>query len=198
MGTQSPSSSDNLRRLDRNPRLGTARQGLAKYQLNVVANDVAGVLGSVGGWLFDRSMAGWDVHVLLADHTNVDPLRILGVRTLELDAGLSAIRARGEQAAGLAVASDLLGTDERIDAHVRDAVRCSEAEVVLWGAGESVAGVKALVYRLGAAARRFKFHALFAASGNDASMDSFETLFRKGRAPSDSYLLPVDCLIHQG
>jgi hypothetical protein len=46
-----------------------AKSRLLRYQLYVIAADVADVLQSVGGWLFDRSMAGWDVNVLLAkDH----------------------------------------------------------------------------------------------------------------------------------
>ncbi len=34
-----------------------------QYRLNVMAADVAGVVSGIGGWLFDRAMAGWRVSV---------------------------------------------------------------------------------------------------------------------------------------
>ena len=49
-----------------------------RYRLDVVAADVADVVRFAGGWLFDRAMAGWDVTVLVADHPDERPLRILG------------------------------------------------------------------------------------------------------------------------
>ncbi|WP_343575423.1 hypothetical protein [Mycobacterium sp.] len=49
-----------------------------RYRLDVVAADVADVVTFAGGWLFDRAMAGWDVTVLVADHVDERPLRILG------------------------------------------------------------------------------------------------------------------------
>ncbi len=35
------------------------------YRLDVVAANPADVVCSVGGWLYDRVRAGWDVNVLL-------------------------------------------------------------------------------------------------------------------------------------
>ena len=83
MGTQSLTADENLPRV-RPDEFPAAKSRLLRYQLNVIATDVADVVQSVGGWLFDRSMAGWDVNVLLANHHDTRPLRILGVRTFEL------------------------------------------------------------------------------------------------------------------
>src|ERR1700737_1030554 len=118
MGTQSLTADGNLPRVwseDGPP----AKCGVLRFQLNVIATDVADVVQSVGGWLFDRSMAGWDVNVLLANHDDTRPLRILGVRTFELHPALLSIGSGAERAVGVAIAADLLGTDEYIDAAIR-------------------------------------------------------------------------------
>jgi hypothetical protein len=52
---------------------------LGKYQLDVTASDVADLVRSAGGWLFDRSMAGWDVNVVVTGGCDSLPLQILGV-----------------------------------------------------------------------------------------------------------------------
>src|ERR1700724_244634 len=132
MGTQALSACENLPRVcpdDAAP----AKCRLPRYQLNVIAADVADVVQSVGGWLFDRSMAGWDVNVLLANHHDGRPLRILGVRTFELHPTLLSIGSGVARAVGVAIAGDLLGTDECIDAEIRDALHSGEVEVTLWG-----------------------------------------------------------------
>jgi hypothetical protein len=198
MSTDSLTSDGNLRPLPRNARPRRAGHPFLRYHLDVVAGDVVNVVDSIGGWLFDRSMAGWDVHVFLAHHMNIEPLRILGVCTFELDKVLSDVGDERERAAGLAVAADVLRSDERVDVHVREASRNRDTEVVLWGDGAPPAQTKAVVYRLGAAARVFKAHALAAAAGKNVPVDSLETLFRKGRFPGDSHLLPSDCLIAEG
>ena len=59
--------------------------GSVAYRLDVVAASAADVVSSIGGWLYDRARAGWDVHVLLAEHCDHRPLRILGMQAVELD-----------------------------------------------------------------------------------------------------------------
>jgi hypothetical protein len=49
-----------------------------RYRLDVVASSVVDVVKFAGGWVFDRSMAGRDVAVLLTDHPDDRPLHILG------------------------------------------------------------------------------------------------------------------------
>src|SRR4051794_9208449 len=57
----------------------TGRTG--KYQLDVTADDVTDLVRSAGGWLYDRSKAGWDVNVVVTGGCNPLPLQILGVST---------------------------------------------------------------------------------------------------------------------
>ena len=59
-----------------------------RYRLDVVAASAADAVHSAGGWLYDRAMAGWEVTVLLPQSCDSRPLRILGVRAMDLEAGL--------------------------------------------------------------------------------------------------------------
>lgn len=78
---------------------------------------------------------GWDVNVLVADRSDVRGLEILGARTLDLRAGLASISRGPERAAGLAVAADLIASDERVHVEVRKTLRSGVTEVALWGDG---------------------------------------------------------------
>src|SRR5258708_15035725 len=60
-----------------------------RYRLDVVAADVADVVRFAGGWLFDRAMAGWDVTVIVADHSHERPLQILGAQIVDLEHALA-------------------------------------------------------------------------------------------------------------
>ena len=55
---------------------------LGSYQFQVVAGNIADAVMSIGGLIFDRAMAGWDVSVVVAAHCDRDiddrPIRILG------------------------------------------------------------------------------------------------------------------------
>jgi hypothetical protein len=190
MGTQSLNADENLPRVrpDRPP---AVKSRLLRYQLNVIAADVADVVQSVGGWLFDRSMAGWDVNVLLADDNDARPLWILGVRTFELHTALLSIGSGAEQSVGVAIAADLLGTDERIDAEIRDALQSGVVEVTLWGESFFAERATAVQYRLSAAARVFKDCALAAAMVTDVPVAPVETLFCSGYRPVDPHLIPL-------
>jgi hypothetical protein len=190
MGTQSLTADENRPRVRPNE-FPAAKSRLLRYQVNVIATDVADVVQSVGGWLFDRSMAGWDVNVLLANHNDTRPLRILGVRTFELHPTLLSIGSGAERAVGIAIAADLLGTDECIDAEIRDALQSGEVEVTLWGESRFGERATAVQYRLSAAARIFKDCALAAAMLTDVSVAPVETLFCSGYRPVDSHLIPV-------
>lgn len=189
MATQSVRADDDFRRA----RPNTRQSGLLRYQLNVVASNVVDAAQSAGGWLFDRRMAGWDVNVMVADHSDVRPLEILGVTTVDLRAGLTAISRTSERAAGLAVAAHIFASDPRVHEEVVDTLGCGVTEVALWGERQTglLGGhVDAVQYRLSAAARAFKRHALTAAGLTDGPVGPTETLFRSGYAPLDSDLFP--------
>lgn len=177
MGRRSLIADENLReKLHARPY--SVAGSLLRYELNVIADDVANVVASIGGWLFDRSAAGWDVTVLLLGDQDRHALRILGVGGLELDPWLSGAGRGTQRGAGLAVASELRGTDERIEAEIGYALRSGDIEVVQWGRAGVTNRRGAIEYRLSAAARIFKGHALAATCLTDAPVGATETLWR--------------------
>ncbi|OBK33844.1 hypothetical protein A5658_12120 [Mycobacterium sp. 1245111.1] len=136
-----------------------------RYRLDVVATDVADVVRFAGGWLFDRAMAGWDVTVLVADHPDDRPLRILGVEVLDLEHAL-ATAAHRPPPQTLAAAADLFDCDPRVRQGVLLALDQGATEVTLWGRNWPVeldSHVGLVEHRLSAAAQAFKGQALAAA-----------------------------------
>jgi hypothetical protein len=128
---------------------------------------------------------------LLASHNDTRPLRILGARTFELHPTLLSIGSGEQRSVGVAIAADLLGTDECIDAEIRDALQSGEVEVTLWGESRFAEGAIAVQYRLSAAARIFKDCALAAAMLADVPVAPVETLLCSGYRRVDSHLIPV-------
>ena len=172
----------------------TVTSWVFRYQLNVIAASVADVVQSAGGWLFDRRMAGWEVNILLAEQNDARPLRILGATAIDLRCGLASFPRGPERAAALAVAADLLAIDASIQEEVLEAVRSGLTEVALWGDSRpaNVGGqVDSTEYRLSAAARVFKGHALAAAGFVDLEVGNTERLYRSGYQPLDSDLIQV-------
>lgn len=103
-----------------------------RYRLDVVAATVIDVVRFAGGWIFDRSMAGWDVTVLVADHPDVRPLQIVGARVLDLEDALTSVQSRPRPQA-LAAAADLFGCEPRVRQGVLQALDHGVTEVTLWG-----------------------------------------------------------------
>jgi hypothetical protein len=164
------------------------------YRLDVVASSPADVVGSIGGWLYDRVRAGWDVNVLLPQPCDSRPLQILGVQVADLDP--QNLSAGPESAArGLAVSADMFASDARIQREVLTALDRWMTEVTLWHddwpltVGRRTATVQ---HVLSGAARAFKRHAL-AAAGIPGSVGPTETLRcdMKASLPVDSELIPV-------
>jgi hypothetical protein len=152
-----------------------------RYRLDVVAASVIDVVRFAGGWLFDRSMAGWDVTVLIVDHPDERPLQILGAQTLDLEYALASVEARPRPQA-LAVAADLFGCDSRVRQGVLQALDHGVTEVTLWGdswPAELDESVGLVQHRLSTAAQIFKAQALAAAAAPRGSVGHTET-FRSG------------------
>ena len=152
-----------------------------RYRLDVVASSVVDVVRFAGGWLFDRSMAGWDVTVLIADHPDDRPLQILGAQTLDLECALESAATRPRPQA-LAAAADLFGCDSRVRQGVLQALDHGVTEVTLWGdtwPAELDDSVGLVEHRLSAAAQIFKAQALTAA-GAPASSIGLAEIFRSG------------------
>jgi hypothetical protein len=148
-----------------------------RYRLDVVAADVADVVRFAGGWLFDRTMAGWDVTVLVADHPDERPLQILGAQILDLEHALSTVGLRPPPQT-LAAAADLFGCDSRIREGVLQALDQGATEVTLWGQTWPVElddSVSLVEHRLSAAAQAFKAQALAAAGISPAVAGTIET-----------------------
>ncbi|MDT5209235.1 MAG: hypothetical protein QOF67_1650 [Mycobacterium sp.] len=187
-----PSPTPRERRRRNRSHAGTT--SLFRYQLNVIGASVADVVQSAGGWLFDRRMAGWDVNILLSEHDDVRALRILGATAVDLRSGLASFPRGPERAAALAVAADLLAIDASIEEEVLEAVRSGLTEVALWGDSRPTnvgSQVDSTEYRLSAAARVFKGHALAAAGLVDREVRHTERLYRSGYQPLDSDLIQV-------
>ncbi|WKG05753.1 hypothetical protein [Mycolicibacterium sp. HK-90] len=153
-----------------------------QYRLHVVAADVAGVVSGIGGWLFDRAMAGWRIAVAggrCADGCGADcadcrALRILGLKPVEVE-GLWP-SGEADVIALTAISADRYGGQDL------DGIR-NRGAMVLFGsqAPDGLAGqVERVRYRPSAAALAFKTHAL-AVLGADPDSAGAETMFRYGR-----------------
>lgn len=154
-----------------------------KYQLDVTAVEVADVVRHVGGWLYDRAKAGWDVAVTVTGECDVTPLRILGVRTDRATAeDDDADDSAPPRALALAVAADAFAVTGALrDAVLRELKR-GMSEVTIWGAtGPDGLGVENVEHVLSAAALAFKTHAMRAA-GVDEPVCAIETFRRRPAA----------------
>ena len=171
----------------------TSPRRIVSYRLCVIAPDVADVVRSAGGWLFDQVIQGWDVNVLVdPDCDDVRPLRILGVRTRPLDHAFEWLTDPPEPLA-LAAAADVLARDAQVRRGVRKALNRGLAEVTLWGdAGPSKLECHGeSVHVLSAAAKAFKTQAVMAAGCPRESAGSAETLRTATSLPVLSSLTPV-------
>jgi hypothetical protein len=101
----------------------------------VLATNVADVVTSIGGLIFDRAMAGWDVTVEVERNLGREadrPIRILGGRAATLvarpDGAGSAPRPHV-----FAVATDVFVSNEPVRRLVRTARNGNATDVLLWG-----------------------------------------------------------------
>jgi hypothetical protein len=153
-----------------------------RYRLDVVAPSALDAVKFAGGWLFDRVMAGWDVTVLITDDDDVRPLEILGADTLDLESALASWEERPIPQT-VAVAADLVVSDERVRQGVLQALEQGMTEVTLWGDAwpeELEHSVDAVQHHLSAAARAFKAQALAAAADPEADSVGSSEIFRCG------------------
>ena len=152
------------------------------------------MVDSIGGWLYDRVRAGWDVHVLLAQECDRRPLEILGMRAVGLDPRI--LSASTDCAGrGLAVSADMFADDHRVQREVLAALDRWMTEVTLWQDDWPLNVEHRTItvqHLLSGAARAFKRHAL-AAAGVRTSVQPTETLRSdmKTGLPVVSELIPV-------
>lgn len=160
-----------------------------QYELNVVAADVTAVVSAIGGWLFDRAMAGWRVSVAADACVDERALRILGLKAVDLTGPWQS--AEADAVAMTAIATDRFESGDQVRT-----VRRSGAGVVFFGAhGPDGLGaaVDRVHYRPSAAALAFKAHASAVAGADPGSTGQVETLFRYGRSAGllEADLVPV-------
>ncbi|WP_193043373.1 hypothetical protein [Mycolicibacterium baixiangningiae] len=176
--------------VNRPARIAGAAATRLEYRLDVLGADVADVVRCAGGWMFDRAMAGWRVNAWLLDAGDLRPLQILGVQGRVLRPGGEGT---GEAIpVGLAVSADLVASAGCLRDEVRTALMSGRTEVVLWGGRwpDQLGGrAEPVRYRLSAAARIFKRHALSAADCPHAAADDTELLVCGGYRPVDSDLI---------
>jgi hypothetical protein len=168
--------------------------GAVRYRLDVVASSPADVVCSVGGWLYDRVRAGWEVNVLLPQQCDTRALQILGMQAADLDSQIPPA-STGCVARGLAVSADMFASDVRIRQEVLKALDRWMTEVTLWHDGWPLAvghRTTTVQHVLSGAARAFKRHALTAAGVSD-TVGPTETLRSDMKAclPVVSELIPV-------
>jgi hypothetical protein len=132
-----------------------------RYRLHVVATNVAEVVTSIGGLIFDRAMAGWDVTVTVDGNVDDRAIRILGGRVAMPVAGSGS----APRPHVLAVATDVFATNEPIRRLALAARKGNATDVLLWGRRQPPnlnCGFVPIRHRPSAAAQVFKSHALAA------------------------------------
>ena len=152
-----------------------------RYQLCVVAHDVGELVDLAGGWMCDRTLAGWDVSVALSEPHDLRPLQILGVTTLLTHQRFTSIN-DGGATTSIAVAPGILENNDHIRAVVLQALDQPATEVTVWGPGPSIPSdlhgqLARRQHRLSGAARAFKAHALAAAAIPDAAINATEHMY---------------------
>ncbi|MFE7741216.1 hypothetical protein [Nocardia sp. NPDC057455] len=170
-----------------------ARRHPLRYRLAVVAPSATEVIRHAGGWLFDRTTAGWEVTVLVSDHVNVRPLRILGATVLDLEQSLAA-PVHDTWPTAVAVAAETYRSDGRVRDGVLDCLDRGLTEVAVWGAdlpAELDNRVGPAQHRMSMAARAFKSCALTAA-GVPAEAVASSEMFRTGGLRPPTYRCEVD------
>ncbi|MEV6257673.1 hypothetical protein ACIHAX_33790 [Nocardia sp. NPDC051929] len=160
-----------------------ARDCPHRYRLAVVAPNIADVVRWTGGWLFDRTVAGWEVTVLVTGQADIRPLRILGATVLDLEQ-FSAAPVRETWPQAVAVAAETYRSDSRVRDGVLDCLDRGLTEVTMWGEGlpaELEHRVGSVQHRVSSAGRAFKACALRAA-GVATEVAGPVEVFRTGMA----------------
>jgi hypothetical protein len=162
-----------------------APEDSGRYRLHVVATNIADAVTSIGGLIFDRAMAGWDVTVAVDGDGSraIDdrPIRILGARV-----ATAAVRPDCAESPSrpqvLAVATDVFVANQQLRRLALAALKGNATDVLLWGRRHPPKLNYKFVpvrHRPSAAAHVFKSHAL-AARGAFAAEPTEEGFYSMG------------------
>lgn len=148
------------------------------YRFQVMAAGIADAVMSIGGLIFDRAMAGWDVSVVVdgepdrgVDHR---PIKILGARVVTRSPD-----ADDDRPNLLAVATDLMIRSDAVRRRVLEVGKGGETAVLLWGRHHPTTFGRTFVaarHQPSAAAQVFKYQALMA-GGMQASQRADEGFY---------------------
>ncbi|WP_084161255.1 hypothetical protein [Nocardia sp. BMG51109] len=158
-----------------------SREHLLRYRLAVVGSNAVEVTRSIGGFVCDRTMAGWEVTVVLADASDTSgarSLEILGATVLDLEASLST-PVHDIWPHAVAIAPELYTTDARVRRGVLECLDHGLIEVALCDGdlpAELAGRLDVVQHRLSVAARAFKRAALAAAGVATAEIGGTERL----------------------
>ncbi|GAA3720186.1 hypothetical protein GCM10022238_38200 [Gordonia hankookensis] len=165
-----------------------------RYRLAVIATDPLEAIEHAGGWLFDQSMAGWDVSVHVIEEGDTRPLAILGAPLFDLHDSLVNRKAFDQPGAGpwpqaLAISAKVFAADERIRAGATSVIDRGLADIRLWGEGlplELDERCLTTSHRLSCAAQAFKRQAFAAAHVDPDSLTAIESF----RTAADHAMTP--------
>lgn len=158
-----------------------------RRQLCVIGPSTPEVVGRVGGWIFDRAMAGWDVTVFIPELHDARPLRILGAQAHDYRSGVVSLENCPGQM-DVAVAAEVYERDASVHGLVRRMLDEGSCEVTIWGepgTADLDARLPMVAHRLSAAAAAFKKHALVAATTLPAASNAgLEVFYSTSGHPS--------------
>ena len=160
--------------------------GTCRRHLYVLGSSTVEVVGRVGGWIFDRAMAGWDVTVCIPGLHDVRPLRILGARADD-DGPVVASLDNWAGQLDLAVAVEVYDGDASVRRLVCRMLDEGSCELTIWGdlrPADVDARLLRSAHRLSAAAAAFKKHALAAAVVPAATTAGSEVFYSTAAHPS--------------
>ncbi len=147
----------------------------------MIASDPLEVVEYAGGWLFDQSLAGWDVTVHVMEGGNTRPLDILGASVFDLGCSLDT-KKDGTWPQALAISTRLFTREERVHDGTVAAIDGGRVDIRLWGPELPTELDKryfAVPHRLSTAAQAFKRRACAAAHVDEdwvAPVESFRVV----------------------